>query len=278
MGATPDYNKPLWANPIDTDIDAIRNNFHFLMCQVATGIPILPGWGTTVDVATNSNYAKPDGYVLSHTDGRKIYINLVWSGTLISQITLGYNDGISSPGLVWFDPVTLTIAEAPAADPRIIWAGAEFESVRNVDRVAVNIYFYQTANGIPSIIPTPYDSTCYYYTGDTTNSRVRVISNDADPGSNVPISYYQYLVKYEVVSILAGTPTVYLNYQSGRENQWWELMDCDIQIQQASSPNVPQSVRLNVTVAIYESGDPFTGNGVPVTGTEVTRSVVITIG
>jgi len=123
MAATPDYNKPLWANPIDTDIDQIRNNFHFLMCQVATGIPILPGWDTAVDVATNSNYAKPDGYVLSHPDGRKIYINLVWSGTLISQITLGYDDAISSPGLTWFSPTTLTISQTgtPITDGLAAW-------------------------------------------------------------------------------------------------------------------------------------------------------------
>ena len=280
MGATPDYNKPAWANPIDTDLDSVRNNFHFLMCQVATGIPILPGWDTTVDVATNSNYAKPDGYVLSHTDGRKIYINLVWSGTLISQITLGYDDGISSPGLVWFDPVTLTIAEAPAADPRIIWAGAEFESVRGVDRILTDINFYETANGIPSILPTPYDSTCWYYTGTYTDSRVRVISNDAGAGSNVPFTTGVFIVKYEVVSILAGSPTVYLNTTAGREGQWWDLYRCNIQIWQTFgvSPLVKQSVRLNVTVAVLESGDPSTGNGVPVAGTEVTRSVVISIG
>ena len=115
MAATPDYNKPRWANPIDTDIDAIRNNYTFLMCQVATGIPILPGWATTVDVATNSNYAKPDGYVLSHPDGRKIYVNLTWSGTLISQVTLCYDDGVSS-GKVCFDPVTLTVSTSAFDD------------------------------------------------------------------------------------------------------------------------------------------------------------------
>jgi len=120
MGATPDFLRPGWNNPLDEDLDWMRDNFHFLMCRVATGLPVLPNWSTTVDVGTGADYSKPDGYVLNHADGRAIYINLVWTDKtytdespirttpVITQITVGYDDGVSSPGLVWFSPVTLT--------------------------------------------------------------------------------------------------------------------------------------------------------------------------
>lgn len=109
MGATADYNRPAWTNPIDEDLDYMRDNFHFLLCLCAVGIPILPGWNTIVDVSTNSDYAKPDGYTLTHANGREIYIQLQWiektytavspnvTRNLISQMTLGYEDGVTPP-------------------------------------------------------------------------------------------------------------------------------------------------------------------------------------
>lgn len=120
MGATPDFNRPAWNNPIDEDLDWIRDNFNFLLCMAANGSPVLPGWITTVDVSENNNYARPDGYVLTKGT-RAIHMQMEWTQKtyadvspivtrwIISQVTLGYDDGVSSPGLTWFSPVSLTI-------------------------------------------------------------------------------------------------------------------------------------------------------------------------
>ena len=229
MGATPDYNKPLWANPIDTDLDAVRNNFHFLMCQVATGIPILPGWSTTVDVATNSNYAKPDGYVLSHADGRKIYINLVWNGTLISKITLGYNDGVS--GLVWFDPVTLTIegvsaftttAKAfggstnyyelgmtTATSPKV-WQGGLIPSTGSGD-------IYQKMTLVFCVYPNELDWKPIFGSGD---QNYDVSINDVNGGITIYRRTWTNLIKGINVAA-SGSPT---DYGGMAANEWHAVM------------------------------------------------------
>jgi len=158
MGATPDFNRPDWNNSLDEDLDWIRDNFNFLLCSAATGSPVLPGWNTAVDVDTNNDYSQPDGYVLSNPDGRKIYINLVWADriytsespvrteSVISQITLGYDDGVSSPGLQWFDPVTLTIEQAASGTPITDGLGAWYKLDETSGNTRVNSHATYSPN------------------------------------------------------------------------------------------------------------------------------------
>ena len=119
MGATPDFNRPTINNPVDADLDFIRANQNFLISSCANGMPTIPGWNTQVNISLNNNFAQPDGYVLTKGT-RAIHVLLTWttqSGqspirTIITQVQLGWDDGVSSPGLVLFDPVTLTVVEA----------------------------------------------------------------------------------------------------------------------------------------------------------------------
>lgn len=73
MGVASDFRKPAWNNPIDTDLDTMRDNLNFLLCVTAAGSQILPGWVTDVDVSGGGTYAEPDGYVLQGS--RTIYID-----------------------------------------------------------------------------------------------------------------------------------------------------------------------------------------------------------
>ena len=234
------------------------------MCQVATGIPILPGWDTTVDVATNSNYAKPDGYVLSHADGRKIYINLVWSGTLISEITLGYDDAISSPGLVWFDPVTLVLDGSGPPDPDIVWDTVPLETV--YIRPAITT-LYDFDNGIYFFADTIYAgwtaTEAAFYQWQKEPVSVPAIARTFTTG--------EFVVSYSVVSVISGSEVIDVNYATGTEGQWYDLFECNIAINAnpVASPNEAQHQIIDVTVATDD------GAGGAVAGTEVTKRVTI---
>ena len=66
MAATQDFDKPARGNPIDEDLDAIRNNYHFLLTVAATGSKVIPGWTTVVDISTSGDYAAPDALNLAN--------------------------------------------------------------------------------------------------------------------------------------------------------------------------------------------------------------------
>jgi len=74
MAATPDFLKPSINNPIDTDLDQIRDNFNYLLTVCATGSLVLPGWQTEVDISARSDYATPDALIFSRGT-RRITIN-----------------------------------------------------------------------------------------------------------------------------------------------------------------------------------------------------------
>jgi len=124
MGATPDFNRPSWNNPLDVDLDFVRDNQTFLMACAAQCGPILPGWNTSVNVGTTGNYQYPDGYLLSHSNGRTITISLTWTdktystspvttAKIITQMQLAYYDGVATT--TTFSAVTLTVQEASTA-------------------------------------------------------------------------------------------------------------------------------------------------------------------
>ena len=129
MGATPDFNRPSWNNPLDVDLDFVRDNQTFLMASAAQCGPILPGWNTSVNVATTGNYQYPDGYLLSHANGRTITISLTWTdktystspvttAKIITQMQLAYYDGVATT--TTFSAVTLTVQEAVTPNA-ILW-------------------------------------------------------------------------------------------------------------------------------------------------------------
>jgi hypothetical protein len=84
MGATSvDLRKPTWLNPIDTDLDAMRDNSNYVLCVIAAGAEVLPGWATEVDVSLNNNYAQPDAIklttsILRGRGTRYIKVSVTW--------------------------------------------------------------------------------------------------------------------------------------------------------------------------------------------------------
>ena len=105
MGASPDFEKPAFTNPLDADLDAIRDNYHFLLMVAASGSIVLPGWQTTV-TPTNAGQAAADysqPVTITLTRGtKKIHIHYVWTDLAVSSIQMCYDDGVSSPGLTCF--------------------------------------------------------------------------------------------------------------------------------------------------------------------------------
>jgi hypothetical protein len=79
MGATSvDLRKPTWLNPIDTDLNAMRDNSNYLLSVIAAGAEVLPGWSTVIDVSLNNNYAQPDA--INMTRGtRQIQVSVTWA-------------------------------------------------------------------------------------------------------------------------------------------------------------------------------------------------------
>jgi hypothetical protein len=77
MAATPDFKKPDWNNPIDTDLDSIRDTANFLLSLAVAGSQVAPGWLSVVDISTNNNYAQPDTIIMSK-GSREIRVNMIW--------------------------------------------------------------------------------------------------------------------------------------------------------------------------------------------------------
>jgi len=78
MGATTaDFSCPDWNNPIDTDLDRMRDNFNYLLCLCVAGSHVAPGWQTGVDISTGFSYAQPDAINLTKGT-RAIAVNVIW--------------------------------------------------------------------------------------------------------------------------------------------------------------------------------------------------------
>lgn len=109
MALTEDFTKPAFANPVDTDLDQIRQNFQFLLLAAMNGAVVVPGWTTTVNTTSSPlNYAEPDSIVLSKGT-RAFHMNFTWSSGNVTQIVCKYDDGVSSPGLVTVAGGTITL-------------------------------------------------------------------------------------------------------------------------------------------------------------------------
>lgn len=101
MGAVDYMSKaPIWGNPIDTDLDKMRDTLNYLLLGSAQGALMLPGWNTQV-TPNGVDYAQPTGVVLTRGT-RQIRISYTWTDGVITAYQFCYNDGVSSPGLVCF--------------------------------------------------------------------------------------------------------------------------------------------------------------------------------
>ena len=87
-----DFTKPDFANPVDADLDAVRDNFEWLMVCAASSAYMLPGW-TTVAVSTTSPLVpeEPNTITMTHADGRKMRFTLTWSGGLVTLIVFEFD-------------------------------------------------------------------------------------------------------------------------------------------------------------------------------------------
>lgn len=78
MGASENFKSPDWSNPIDEDLDQMRDNFNYLLCLAAAGAEVAPGWQTAVDISTSGNYAQPDAVILTKGT-RVIKVKPTWA-------------------------------------------------------------------------------------------------------------------------------------------------------------------------------------------------------
>lgn len=98
MSARHRPSKPDWKNPIDEDLDAIRDNFHFLACTCAGGALVLPGWNTEV---TATDYAEPSIITLSRGT-KKIQIVYTWnSDGSVKTVSTQYKTGVDNGGYIF---------------------------------------------------------------------------------------------------------------------------------------------------------------------------------
>jgi hypothetical protein len=178
------------------------------------------------------------------------------------------------------------VVRPPYAEPKdelIIWPGPELLCEVIDAWGSLNCYFYEGSNGIGPTVPPyyllpPYDSTCGYYVNASTLGFVRVISDDSNqygfPGNNVPFSDYTFVIKYEELSVVSGSPVSWLNYNPGRENQWWDLFRCDIRIAEPSVPPYNDELLTKITIGRWDgTGDPWAGTAGVISGTERSRNV-----
>lgn len=106
------YDKPDFANAVDTDLDRIRDRLQWLAAAiVSNGIVLLPGWsGTAYSTSSPQNMAEPNYWLLdANGDARQLRIDLTWTSSKITQVVIKYNDGVSSPGMATVDDGTITI-------------------------------------------------------------------------------------------------------------------------------------------------------------------------
>ena len=103
MGATLDLNKPLESNPVDADLDQIRDNLNFLLMIAAHGSVILPGWQTTaISTSSPQDFSQPNSLILTRGT-RAIHLKYTWADDAPTTIQMCYDDGVS--GLVCFPAI-----------------------------------------------------------------------------------------------------------------------------------------------------------------------------
>ena len=103
---------PDFANPVDTDLDRIRDRIIWSLCaSVCNGMVLIPGWsGVAYSTSSPQNLSQPDYWLLDcNADSRQIRLDLTWASSKITQVVIKYNDGVSSPGMATVDDGTITI-------------------------------------------------------------------------------------------------------------------------------------------------------------------------
>lgn len=96
---------PNSANAWEADFDAMRDNLIALAGICASAIPVLPGWGTTVN---GSDKSQPDSIVLTkNSTSLKLKIEYTWSSGQVTTMKLYYDDG---GGYDPFDDGLLTLS------------------------------------------------------------------------------------------------------------------------------------------------------------------------
>ena len=109
MALAEDFTKPDFANPVDTDLDAIRDNFQFLLASALNGAPFMAGWTTTVESDSSpQDFSEPDRIKLTKGT-RAFWFEYTWTSGNVTQIVIKYDDGVSSPSLATLTGGTLTL-------------------------------------------------------------------------------------------------------------------------------------------------------------------------
>ena len=109
MPLAEDFTKPAFANAVSSDLDAIRNNFNFLLAAAINGSVVVPGWTTTVESDSSpQDFSEPDRIIL--TKGTRAFrFEYTWSGGNVTGIVVKYDDGVSSPSLATLTGGTITL-------------------------------------------------------------------------------------------------------------------------------------------------------------------------
>ena len=65
MAAQEGFERPAWGNPIDEDLDWMRDTQNFLLTIAVAGSSVAPGWITQINTDLNNNNAQPDQVILT---------------------------------------------------------------------------------------------------------------------------------------------------------------------------------------------------------------------
>ena len=181
----------------------------------------------------------------------------------------GYTGTLNDMEYAWLEDQCSPAPSGPptaSSDACILWGtGSNFLAwaVETAFSADCNLYFYEGSNGQPG--PT-FPSSCGYLLWD---------GNDDPPAyqaviceAETPFSTDEFIVKYDVVTVVSGTEPVQLLYTPGREGEYWEMFRCDIRISDTVQGGDVQEVIIDVTVARLGGGDPNAGTATPIAGTE----------
>ena len=77
MASQEGFERPAWGNPIDEDLDWMRDTQNYLLGLAFAGSSVAPGWITQVDVSLNNDYSQPDE-IIGTKGSRVIRVKLTW--------------------------------------------------------------------------------------------------------------------------------------------------------------------------------------------------------
>lgn len=77
MAAQEDFTRPLWGNPIDEDLDWMRDTQNYLLSLAVAGSSVAPGWITQVNTDLTGDPSQPDAVILTKGT-RQIKVKTTW--------------------------------------------------------------------------------------------------------------------------------------------------------------------------------------------------------